>query len=152
MGSNMAEAHPVAFQWVMEAKKSGARVVHVDPRFTRTSALADSYVRIRAGTDIAFLGGVVNHVLSNDLHFREYVAAYTNAAFLVNEGFADTEDLDGLFSGYDPASDRPHDCGGPLRRHRPRPGQLRHHRLGLRGRRPAGDRPDGDRHGRAADR
>src|SRR4051794_29077060 len=104
MGSNMAEAHPVGFQWVMEAKKRGARVVHVDPRFTRTSALADQYVRIRAGTDIAFLGGVVNHVLSNDLDFREYVAAYTNAAFLVNEGFADTEDLDGLFSGYDPAT------------------------------------------------
>ncbi|MBW8711313.1 MAG: molybdopterin-dependent oxidoreductase, partial [Mycobacterium sp.] len=104
MGSNMAEAHPVGFQWVMEAKKKGARVVHVDPRFTRTSALADQYVRIRAGTDIAFLGGVVHHVLSNDLDFREYVAAYTNAAFLVNEGFADTEDLDGLFSGYDPAT------------------------------------------------
>src|SRR4051794_21414163 len=104
MGSNMAEAHPVAFQWVMGAKKNGARVVHVDPRFTRTSAHADQYVRIRAGTDIAFLGGVVNHVLSNDLDFREYVAAYTNAAFLVNEEFADTEDLDGLFSGLDPAT------------------------------------------------
>src|ERR1700709_1921476 len=89
MGSNMAEAHPVAFQWVMEAKKNGARVIHVDPRFTRTSAPADQYVRIRAGTD---------------LDFREYVAAYTNAAFLVNEGFADTEDLDGLFSGLDPAT------------------------------------------------
>src|SRR3954465_4633611 len=106
MGSNMAEAHPVGFQWVMEAKKKGARVVHVDPRFTRTSALADQYVRIRAGTDIAFLGGVVNHVLSNGLDFREYVAAYTNAAFLVNEGFADTEDLDGLFSGYDAETKR----------------------------------------------
>src|SRR3954470_9309808 len=104
MGSNMAEAHPVAFQWVMEAKKNGARVVHVDPRFTRTSAHADQYVRIRAGTDIAFLGGVINQILSDDLDFREYVAAYTNAAFLVNERFADTEDLDGLFSGYDPAT------------------------------------------------
>jgi len=100
----MAEAHPVAFQWVMEAKKNGARVVHVDPRFTRTSAHADQFVRIRAGTDIAFLGGVINHILSNDLDFREYVAAYTNAAFLVNEEFTDTEDLDGLFSGYDPAT------------------------------------------------
>jgi formate dehydrogenase major subunit len=104
MGSNMAEAHPVAFQWVIEAKRAGARVVHVDPRFTRTSALADQYVRIRAGTDIAFLGGVINHILGNDLDFREYVAAYTNAAFLVNEDFADTEDLDGLFSGYDAAT------------------------------------------------
>jgi formate dehydrogenase major subunit len=106
MGSNMAEAHPVGFQWVMEAKRAGARVVHVDPRFTRTSAHADQFVRIRAGTDIAFLGGVVNHLLSNDLDFREYVQAYTNAAFLVNEEFADTEDLDGLFSGYDPTTGR----------------------------------------------
>src|ERR1700709_1463210 len=104
MGSNMAEAHPVAFQWVMEAKKNGARVVHVDPRFTRTSALADSFVRIRAGTDIAFLGGVVHHVLSNGLDFREHVAAYTNAACLANAEFADTGDLDGLFRGYAPAT------------------------------------------------
>jgi formate dehydrogenase major subunit len=106
MGSNMAEAHPVGFQWVMEAKKRGARVIHIDPRFTRTSAHADQYVRIRAGTDIAFLGGVINHILGNDLDFREYVRAYTNAAFLVREEFADTEDLDGLFSGYDRASGR----------------------------------------------
>jgi formate dehydrogenase major subunit len=106
MGSNMAEAHPVGFQWVMEAKKRGARVIHVDPRFTRTSAHADQYVRIRAGTDIAFLGGVINHVLSHDLDFREYVRAYTNAAFLVSEEFADAEDLDGLFSGYDAATGR----------------------------------------------
>jgi formate dehydrogenase major subunit len=101
MGSNMAEAHPVGFQWVVEAKARGARVFHIDPRFTRTSALADTYVPLRAGTDIAFLGGVINHVLSNELDFREYVAAYTNASFLVKEGFQDTEDLDGLFSGYD---------------------------------------------------
>src|SRR4051794_11527815 len=101
MGSNMAECHPVGFQWVIEAKKRGARVIHIDPRFTRTSAHADQYVRIRAGTDIAFLGGVINYVLSNDLDFREYVRAYTNASFLVREDFADTEDLDGLFSGYD---------------------------------------------------
>src|SRR3954467_8534924 len=104
MGSNMAEAHPVAFQWVIEAKRAGARVVHVDPRFTRTSALADQYVRIRAGTDIAFLGGVINHILGNDLDFREYVAAYTNAAFLVNEDFTDTEDLDAFFTGYGAAT------------------------------------------------
>jgi formate dehydrogenase major subunit len=101
MGSNMAEAHPVGFQWVMEAKARGARVIHIDPRFTRTSALADTYVPIRAGTDIAFLGGVINYILANDLDFREYVTAYTNASFLVDEQFADTEDLDGLFSGYD---------------------------------------------------
>jgi formate dehydrogenase major subunit len=102
MGSNMAEAHPVGFQWVMEAKAKGARVIHIDPRFTRTSALADLHVPIRAGSDIAFLGGVINYVLSNDLDFREYVRAYTNASFLLREDFADTEDLDGLFSGYDP--------------------------------------------------
>ena len=104
MGSNMAEAHPVGFQWVIEAKRRGARVIHVDPRFTRTSAVADLHVPIRAGSDIAFLGGVINHVLSEGLEFREYVAAYTNAATLVGEDFRDTEDLDGLFSGYDPAT------------------------------------------------
>ncbi len=97
----MAEAHPVGFQWVMEAKKRGATIIHVDPRFTRTSALADLHVPIRAGSDIAFLGGLVNHVLSNDLDFREYVVAYTNAASIVGEDFRDTEDLDGLFSGFD---------------------------------------------------
>ncbi len=101
-GSNMAEAHPVGFQWVMEAKRRGAKVIHVDPRFTRTSAVADLHVPIRAGSDIAFLGGLVNHVLSNDLDFREYVVAYTNAANLIDDAFADTEDLDGLFSGFDP--------------------------------------------------
>jgi formate dehydrogenase major subunit len=102
MGSNMAEAHPVGFQWVMAAKAKGAKVIHIDPRFTRTSALADLHVPIRAGTDIAFLGGVINYILRNDLDFREYVRAYTNASFLLREDFRDTEDLDGLFSGYDP--------------------------------------------------
>jgi formate dehydrogenase major subunit len=101
-GSNMAEAHPVGFQWVMEAKRRGATVIHVDPRFTRTSAVADLHVPIRAGSDIAFLGGLVNHVLQNDLDFREYVVAYTNAANIIDADFRDTEDLDGLFSGYDP--------------------------------------------------
>ena len=100
-GSNMAEAHPVGFQWVMEAKRKGATVIHVDPRFTRTSAVADVHVPIRAGSDIAFLGALVNHVLSNDLDFREYVVAYTNAAAIVSEDYQDTEDLDGLFSGFD---------------------------------------------------
>jgi formate dehydrogenase major subunit len=101
-GSNMAEAHPVGFQWVMEAKARGAKVIHVDPRFTRTSAMADRHVPIRAGSDIAFLGGIVNHILSNELDFREYLLAYTNAATIVSGGFRDTEDLDGLFSGFDP--------------------------------------------------
>ena len=102
MGSNMAEAHPVGFQWVMEAKARGAKVFHIDPRFTRTSALADLHVPIRIGTDIAFLGGLINYVLTHDLWFREYVLTYTNAASLVNEQFVDAEDLGGLFSGYDP--------------------------------------------------
>jgi formate dehydrogenase major subunit len=98
----MAEAHPVGFQWVMEAKLRGAKVIHIDPRFTRTSAVADMHVPIRAGTDIALLGGVVHYILERDKAFRDYVVAYTNASFLVREGFADTEDLDGLFSGYNP--------------------------------------------------
>jgi formate dehydrogenase major subunit len=103
-GSNMAEAHPVGFQWVMEAKARGAKVIHVDPRFTRTSALANLHVPLRAGTDIAFLGGIVNYVLEHGRDFREYVARYTNAPVIIDEGFADTEDLDGLFSGFDPDS------------------------------------------------
>jgi formate dehydrogenase major subunit len=98
----MAEAHPVGFQWVVEAKKRGAKVIHIDPRFTRTSALAHTYVPVRAGADIAFLGGVINYILSNEKDFREYVVAYTNASMIVSEDFQDTEDLDGLFSGYDP--------------------------------------------------
>ncbi len=101
-GSNMAECHPVGFQWVVEAKARGATVLHVDPRFTRTSALADAHIPIRAGTDVAFLGGIVKYVLDNEKDFREYVVAYTNAASVVGEDFRDTEDLDGLFSGYDP--------------------------------------------------
>jgi formate dehydrogenase major subunit len=98
----MAECHPVGFQWVMEAKARGATVIHVDPRFTRTSALADLYVPIRAGGDIAFLGGLINYVLSHEKYFREYVVTYTNAAAILTEDFADTEDLDGFFSGFNP--------------------------------------------------
>ncbi len=102
MGSNMAECHPVGFQWVMEAKLKGATVIHVDPRFSRTSAVADVFVPIRAGSDIAFLGAVVNHILQNGREFRDYVVAYTNASAILSEDFRDTEDLDGLFSGWDP--------------------------------------------------
>jgi formate dehydrogenase major subunit len=98
----MAECHPVGFQWVMEAKARGAKVIHVDPRFTRTSAHADTFVPLRVGTDIAFLGGIVNYILSNELDFRDYVVSYTNAATIVSEQFRDTDDLDGLFSGFDP--------------------------------------------------
>ena len=85
-GSNFAEAHPVGFQWVMEAKARGATVVHIDPRFSRTSALADVFVPLRAGTDIVWLGALINHVLSTGSYFRDYVVAYTNAATLVRRG------------------------------------------------------------------
>ena len=101
-GSNTAEAHPVAFQWLSEARLAGTKVIHVDPRFTRTTANADQHVPIRVGSDVVFLGALINHVLSNELYFKEYVAAYTNAATLVGPDFRDTEDLDGIFSGYDP--------------------------------------------------
>jgi formate dehydrogenase major subunit len=102
MGSNMAENHPVGFQWVMEARLRGAKVMHVDPRFTRTSAMSNLYVPIRAGTDIAFLGGIIHYILENERSFDEYVKAFTNAPVIVDERFRDTEDLDGLFSGFDP--------------------------------------------------
>ncbi len=98
----MAECHPVGFQWVMEAKARGATVIHVDPRFTRTSAMADIHVRIRSGSDIAWLGALINYVLSNGLEFREYVVAYTNAPTIISDQFVDTEELAGLFSGFDP--------------------------------------------------
>src|SRR3954469_9515548 len=111
MGSNMAEQHPVGFQWVMEAKLRGAKVIHVDPRFTRTSAMADLHVPIRSGTDIAFLGGVIRYIIENGRDFREYVKHYTNARAIIKKDFEDTEDLDGLYSGwvaedkaYDPSS------------------------------------------------
>ncbi|RJL23014.1 formate dehydrogenase [Bailinhaonella thermotolerans] len=99
-GSNFAECHPVGFQWVVEAKERGATIIHVDPRFTRTSALAHLHVPIRAGSDIAFLGAIINYVLTHEKDFREYVLAYTNAATILREDFQDTEDLDGLFSGF----------------------------------------------------
>jgi formate dehydrogenase major subunit len=102
MGSNMAEQHPVGFQWVVEAKERGAKVIHVDPRFTRTSALADLHVPLRAGSDIVFLGGLIHQVLEREAWFDEYVRNYTNAPVLIDEDFRDTEDLDGLFSGFDP--------------------------------------------------
>jgi formate dehydrogenase major subunit len=100
MGSNMAECHPVGFKWPMKAKAKGATLIHVDPRFTRTSAMCDQYVPIRSGTDIAFLGGLVNYILTNKKHFEEYVLSFSNAATLINAGFKDTEENDGFFSGY----------------------------------------------------
>ena len=97
----MAEAHPVGFRWAMKAREKGAKVIHVDPRFSRTSAMADMHVPIRAGSDIAFLGGLINHVLATESYFKEYVLAYTNASTIVSEDFQDTEDLGGLFCGFD---------------------------------------------------
>src|SRR5438309_1564409 len=98
----MAEQHPVGFQWVMEAKERGAKLIHVDPRFTRTSAMADLHVPIRAGTDIAFLGGIINYIFEHDAWFKEYVQAYTNATVVINDEFHDTEDSSGFFSGWNP--------------------------------------------------
>jgi formate dehydrogenase major subunit len=106
MGSNMAENHPVGFQWVMEAKRRGARIFHIDPRFSRTSAMAHDHVALRAGSDIAFLGALINYVITHERYFREYVCAYTNAITIVSDDFRDTEDLDGLFSGFDRESCR----------------------------------------------
>ncbi len=102
MGSSMAENHPVGFQWVIEAReKNGAKVIHVDPRFTRTSAMADYWLPLRAGSDLVFLGALIRYVLENDRWFREYVIRYTNAAVIVRDDFRDTEDLDGVFSDPD---------------------------------------------------
>ena len=101
----MAECHPVAFRWPMKAKtEHGAKLIHVDPRFTRTSAMCDIYAPIRAGSDIAFLGGLINYVINNerwntDPFFQEYLLNYTNAATIVRADFKDTEELDGVFSG-----------------------------------------------------
>ena len=102
MGSNMAEQHPVGFQWVMEAKERGAKVIHVDPRFTRTSAMADLHVPIRAGTDIAFLGGIVNCIFRHEAYFEEYVRHYTNGPVILKDEYVDTEEASGFFSGWNP--------------------------------------------------
>ena len=104
MGSNMAENHPIAFRFVMQAKERGATVIHADPRFTRTSALCDIYAPLRAGSDIAFLGGIINYILENDLWFKEYVLAFTNIATIIDERFQDASELDGFFSGWDEES------------------------------------------------
>src|SRR5439155_11890730 len=99
-GANPAEAHPVGFQWMMRAKLDrGAKIIHVDPRFTRTSAVADRHLRIRTGADVAYFGGLINYVLQNNLYHKEYVQFATNAGLVVKDGYAFT---DGLFNGYDP--------------------------------------------------
>jgi len=97
-GSNAAENHPISFKWVLRAKDKGATVIHVDPRFTRTSARSSMHAPIRVGTDIAFFGGMISHIIRNNLYFNDYVKNYTNAAFLVNPKFSFK---DGIFSGFD---------------------------------------------------
>ncbi len=101
--SNMAENHPVGFQWVMKAKERGAKLIHVDPRYTRTSAAADIHVPLRSGTNIAFFGGLIHYAIAKNLYFKDYVIPYTNASFLIDPAFKTPTDLDGLFTGYDPA-------------------------------------------------
>jgi formate dehydrogenase major subunit len=103
MGSNAAENHPISFKWVMKAKERGAKLINVDPRFTRTSARADFYTSLRSGTDIAFIGGMIKYILENEKYFKDYVVNYTNASFIVDEKF---DFNDGLFSGYDPSTRR----------------------------------------------
>src|SRR5262249_8404027 len=149
MGSNMAECHPVAFRWVMQAKTRATNpctVIHADPRFTRTSAMADIYAPVRAGSDIVFLGALINHALQyhegirqkpadqrseRERFFHDYLVHYTNAAALLTEEFQDTEDADGVFSGrdrearrYDPRSWR-YDTEPGRQPGEPRPGDGR---------------------------
>ena len=98
-GANPAEAHPVGFQWMLRAKlERGAKMIHVDPRFTRTSAVADKHLRIRTGTDVAYFGGLINYVLKNNLYHADYVQYATNAGLVVKDGYAFN---DGLFNAYD---------------------------------------------------
>ena len=100
-GSALMEAHPVGSRWAMKARERGAKIIHVDPHYSRTSAMADLHVQIRAGTDIAFLGGLIRHIIETESYFRDYVVSYTNAATIVGEDYAGPEDRDGVFSGFD---------------------------------------------------
>ena len=104
MGSNMAEAHPVGFRFALKARERGAALIHVDPRFTRTSAMANLFVSIRAGSDIAFLGGIINYIIEHERWFKEYVLHYTNASTILNEAFVDAEEADGIFPGFEPSA------------------------------------------------
>src|SRR4051794_19206730 len=101
MGGNPAENHPCGFKWAIEAKRNrNAKMIVVDPRFTRTAATADLFLQIRAGADIAFLGGMINYAIANNRLAHDYLVNYTNAAFIVKEGFKLPED--GLYSGFNP--------------------------------------------------
>ncbi len=103
MGSNAAENHPISFRWISKARENReAKVIHVDPRYTRTSSQADIYVPLRSGSDIAFLGGMIKYILDNELYHRDYVRLYTNGPFILNEKFKLPGELGGVFSGYNP--------------------------------------------------
>jgi formate dehydrogenase major subunit len=103
MGGNPAENHPCGFKWAIEAKRNrNAKMIVVDPRFTRTAATADQFLQIRAGADIAFLGGMIHYAIENNRIARDYLVNYTNASFIIKEGFKLPED--GLYSGFDPAT------------------------------------------------
>ncbi len=99
VGCNPAENHPISFKWITKAQENGAKLIVIDPRFTRSASKADLYVRLRPGTDIALFGGLINYVLGKGLYFKDYVVNYTNAAFVVRPEFSFQE---GLFSGYQP--------------------------------------------------
>ena len=101
MGSNAAETHPISFRWVTKAMQRGAKLIHIDPRFTRTSAKADMHAHIRSGTDLAFWGGMILYILENELYSKDYVVENTNASFIVGPGYGFE---DGLFSGFDDVS------------------------------------------------
>ena len=129
MGGNPAENHPCGFKWAIEAKKTrNAKMIVVDPRYTRTAATSDLFCQIRAGSDIAFLGGVIRYAIENNRIAHDYIVNYTNAAFIVKEGFKLPED--GLFSGFDPATqtydrstwnyEEGNDSGGVVPEHTPR--------------------------------
>ena len=102
MGANPAENHPISMKWILKAREKGAKLIVVDPRYTRTATKADIYAPMRSGTDIAILGGMIKYILDKGMYFRDYVVNYTNAPFLVNPEFKVPAQLDGLFSGYDP--------------------------------------------------
>ena len=98
MGGNPAEDHPIAMNWLTRTKERGAYILHVDPRFNRTSSVADVYAKLRSGTDIAFVGGMIKYALDHDRIQQEYVREYTNASWIVGQGYGFA---DGLFAGFD---------------------------------------------------
>jgi formate dehydrogenase alpha subunit (EC 1.2.1.2) len=107
IGSNAAENHPASMTWIHKAQNErGAKLIVVDPRFTRSASQADIFAQIRPGTDIAFFGGMIKYILDNELYHKDYVVHYTNAATLVNPDYKGPDELDGLFSGYDPEKRR----------------------------------------------